>query len=321
MSPKNNNRLTELIIFQLCGKWKDGRIFAVLLTHLRYPKPKAPLSMSMLVGVSGDWEDIVLALIPIIGANAYAQMKYGKGFTADAKKMYEAATQIASDVVGSIRTVASIRAEGKLVIEYSNKCECPKKKGIQRVSQSSSFAPDTGKAMSSAVSVFAFLDRKSEIDPYNESRITLDTFKGEIYFRHVSFKYPTRPDVEIFRDLCLTIQSGKTVTLVGESGSGKSTVISLLQRFYNPDSGAFTLDRVKLQKFQLKWLRLQMGLVSQEPVLFNDTIRANISYGKHGQTTETEIISASELANAHEFVCGLHQGYDIMVGARQYNYG
>ncbi|GKD21266.1 ABC transporter B family member 21-like protein [Tanacetum coccineum] len=115
------------------------------------------------------------------------------------------------------------------------------------VSQSSSFAPDTGKAMSSAVLVFAFLDRNSEIDPYNESRITLDTFKGEIY--------------------CYLL-------LVGESGSEKSTVISLLQRFYNPDSGAFTLDRVKLQKFQLKWLRLQMGLVSQEPVLFNDTIRA-----------------------------------------------
>ncbi|GKD62170.1 ABC transporter B family member 21-like protein [Tanacetum coccineum] len=135
---------------------------------------------------------------------------------------------------------------------------------------------------------FMILDRKSEIDPNDESGITLDMVNGEIDF----------------------------LTLVGESGSGKSTVISLLQRFYNPDSGAFTLDRVKLQKFQLKWLRLQMGLVSQEPVLFNDTIRANISYGKHGQTTETETISASELANAHEFICGLHQGYDIVVGAR-----
>nr|GEY48357.1 hypothetical protein [Tanacetum cinerariifolium] len=113
-------------------------------------------------------------------------------------------------------------------------------KGIQQVYQSSSFAPDTGKAMSSAVLVFAILNRKSEIDPNDES---------------------------------------------GESGSGKSTVISLLQRFYNPDSGAIILDGVELQKNQLKWLRLQMGLVSQETVLFNDTIRANISYGKDGYDT------------------------------------
>ncbi|GKB72012.1 ABC transporter B family member 21-like protein [Tanacetum coccineum] len=150
--------------------------------------------------------------------------------------------------------------------------------------------PRTGKAISSVVLVFAILDGKG-----------------------------TRPDVEIFRDLCLTIQSGKTVTLVGESGSGKSTVISLLQRFYNPNSGAVTLDGVELQKFQLKWLRLQIGLgpiLSQEPVLFNDTIRVNISYRKHGQATKTEIICASELANAHEFICGLHQGYDTLVGER-----
>nr|GEZ23280.1 ABC transporter B family member 21-like [Tanacetum cinerariifolium] len=139
------------------------------------------------------------------------------------------------------------------------------------VYQSSSFAPDTGKAMSSAVLVFAILNRKSEIDPNDES---------------------------------------------GESGSGKSTVISLLQRFYNPDSGAIILDGVELQKNQLKWLRLQMGLVSQEPVLFNDTIRANISYGKDDQASETEIIAASDLANAHEFICGFHQGYDTVVGER-----
>lgn len=97
------------------------------------------------------------------------------------------------------------------------------------------------------------------------------------------------------------------MALVGESGSGKSTVISLLQRFYNPDSGSITLDGIEIQKFQLKWLRLQMGLVSQEPILFNDTIRSNIAYGKDGDATESEIIAASELANAHKFISSLHQ--------------
>lgn len=97
------------------------------------------------------------------------------------------------------------------------------------------------------------------------------------------------------------------MALVGESGSGKSTVISLLQRFYDPDSGCITLDGTEIQNIQLKWLRQQMGLVSQEPVLFNDTIRANIAYGKGGNATEDEIIHAAKLANAHNFICGLQE--------------
>ena len=95
--------------------------------------------------------------------------------------------------------------------------------------------------------------------------------------------------------------------MVGESGSGKSTVISLLQRFYDPDSGYITLDRTEIGKLQVKWLRQQMGLVSQEPVLFNNTIRANIAYGKGGNATEAEIIAAAELANAHKFISSLQK--------------
>lgn len=97
------------------------------------------------------------------------------------------------------------------------------------------------------------------------------------------------------------------MALIRESGSGKSTVIALLQRFYDPDSGHVTLDGVDILKLQLKWLRQQMGLVSQEPVLFNDTIRASIAYGKEGGVTESEIVAASELANAHKFISRLQQ--------------
>lgn len=94
---------------------------------------------------------------------------------------------------------------------------------------------------------------------------------------------------------------------MGESGSGKSTVVALLQRFYDPDSGQITLDGIELDKFKLKWLRQQMGLVGQEPVLFNETIRANIAYGKEGNATEAEIEEAAKLANAHNFISGLHE--------------
>ncbi|CAL5208783.1 unnamed protein product [Lathyrus oleraceus] len=312
---------------------------------------------------------IILVLIPLIGVNGYVQMKFMKGFSADAKMMYEEASQVANDAVGSIRTVASFCAEDKVMELYRKKCEGPMKTGIRQgiisgtgfgvsffllfcvyatsfyagarlvkagdatfsdvfrvffaltmaaigVSQSSSFAPDSSKAKSATASIFGMIDKKSKIDPSDESGTTLDSVKGEIELRHISFKYPSRPDIPIFRDLNLTIHSGKTVALVGESGSGKSTVIALLQRFYDPDSGVITLDGIEIRQLQLKWLRQQMGLVSQEPVLFNDTIRANIAYGKGGNATEAEIIAASELANAHRFISGLQHGYDTVVGER-----
>jgi len=104
--------------------------------------------------------------------------------------------------------------------------------------------------------------------------------------------------------------------LVGESGSGKSTVISLLERFYNPNSGHVFLDGVDIKTFRLSWLRQQMGLVGQEPVLFNESIRANIAYGKEGGATEDEIIAAAKAANAHNFISSLPNGYDTSVGER-----
>lgn len=99
----------------------------------------------------------------------------------------------------------------------------------------------------------------------------------------------------------------QTVAVVGESGSGKSTIISLLQRFYDPDAGQITLDGIEIKRLRLKWLRQQMGLVSQEPVLFNDTIRSNIAYGKEGNATEAEVLAAAELANANKFISSLHK--------------
>ena len=108
----------------------------------------------------------------------------------------------------------------------------------------------------------------------------------------------------------------QTIALVGESGSGKSTVISLLERFYDPNSGRILLDGVDIKTFRLSWLRQQMGLVGQEPILFNESIRSNIAYGKEGGATEDEIISAAKAANAHSFIISLPDGYDTSVGER-----
>nr|QVT92369.1 ABC transporter [Salvia miltiorrhiza] len=187
------------------------------------------------------------------------------------------------------------------------------------ISQSSALAPDSGKAKAGAASIFALLHQKPDIDSCSNSGTRLESIKGDIVFHNVTFAYPTRPGVEIFKDLCFAIHSGKTVAVVGESGSGKSTIISLLQRFYDPNSGVITIDGVGIRELNLKWLRQQMGVVSQEPALFNDTIRANIAYGKgdgEEEATEAEIVAAARLSNAHAFISGMDEGYETNVGER-----
>ncbi|XP_047154645.1 ABC transporter B family member 9-like [Vigna umbellata] len=184
------------------------------------------------------------------------------------------------------------------------------------VSQSSALAPNTNRAKDSATSIFKILDTKSAIDSSSDDGTTLDPIKGDIELQQVRFCYPTRPDIQIFKDLCLSMPAAKTVALVGESGSGKSTVISLLERFYNPDSGRILLDGVDIKNFRLSWLRQQMVLVGQEPILFNESIRANIVYSKEGGATEEEIVAAAEAANAHKFISSLPHSYDTPVGER-----
>ncbi|KAK1383715.1 ABC transporter domain-containing protein [Heracleum sosnowskyi] len=154
-----------------------------------------------------------------------------------------------------------------------------------------------------------------EIDSESMEGEILDILCGEVEFKDLKFAYPLRPGTIIFKDFNLKIIAGKAVALVGESGSGKSTVIALLQRFYDPIEGEIMVDGVAIEKLQLKWLRSQMGLVSQEPALFSTTIKENILFGKEDGSME-ELIEAAKAANAHNFTSQLPQGYDTQVGER-----
>lgn len=161
-----------------------------------------------------------------------------------------------------------------------------------------------------AYKMFETINRTPEIDAYSTSGRKLDDIRGDVEFRDVYFSYPTRPDEKIFRGFSLTIPSGTTVALVGQSGSGKSTVISLIERFYDPEVGDVLIDGVNLKEFQLRWIRSKIGLVSQEPVLFSATIKENIAYGKDN-ATDQEIRAAAELANASKFIDKMPQGLDF----------
>ena len=163
-----------------------------------------------------------------------------------------------------------------------------------------------------AARLYALIDRVPDVDieaPGQE----LKAVEGSITMRGVHFAYPSRPQTEVLRNFDLEIAAGQTVALVGESGSGKSTVIQLVERFYDPSSGSISLDGVDLRRLQVKWLRSQMGLVSQEPVLFSGSIRDNICYGRP-DASDADVEAAARAANAHSFINELGQGYDTFCG-------
>ncbi|MED6219107.1 hypothetical protein PIB30_032831 [Stylosanthes scabra] len=184
------------------------------------------------------------------------------------------------------------------------------------IAEAGSMTNDISKGNSAVGSVFAILDRKTEIDPEtswgSEKRRKI---RGKVELKSVFFSYPTRPDQMVFKGLCLTVESGSTVALVGHSGSGKSTVIGLVERFYDPLKGSVCIDEQDIVSYNLRMLRSHIALVSQEPTLFGGTIRENIAYGKE-DATESEIRRAAAMANAHEFISGMKDGYETYCGER-----
>ncbi|GJN21289.1 hypothetical protein PR202_gb08754 [Eleusine coracana subsp. coracana] len=164
-------------------------------------------------------------------------------------------------------------------------------------------------AVTAAERVLEMIGRVPKIDTGSDAGEVLDNVAGEVEFKNVEFSYPSRPESPIFVSFSLRVPAGRTVALVGSSGSGKSTAIALLQRFYDPSAGEVALDGVDIRRLRLKWLRSQMGLVSQEPALFATSVRENILFGKE-DATEEEIVAAAKAANAHSFISQLPQGYD-----------
>ena len=149
--------------------------------------------------------------------------------------------------------------------------------------------------------MFKTIKRRPEIDYGDSTGIVLEDIKGEVELKDVFFSYPSRPDQLIFNGFSVHASSGTIMAIVGESGSGKSTVINLVERFYDPQAGEVLIDGMNIKGFKLEWIRGKIGLVNQEPLLFMTSIRENITYGKEDATLE-EIKTAAELANAATFI-------------------
>ncbi|KAG8559742.1 hypothetical protein GDO81_017435 [Engystomops pustulosus] len=182
--------------------------------------------------------------------------------------------------------------------------------------RASSYTPDYAKAKISAARFFKLVDRVPKICVYKDIGDKWNDFKGSIDFIDCKFTYPTRPDIQVLNGLNVSVKPGQTLAFVGSSGCGKSTSVQLLERFYDPDMGRVIIDGHVSKNINVAFLRSKIGIVSQEPVLFDCSIADNIKYGDNSkQLTMDQVIEASKKAQLHEFVMGLPDKYNTNVGA------
>lgn len=165
------------------------------------------------------------------------------------------------------------------------------------------------RGMVSGNRLFAILDVRN---PIIDGSMAVKEFKESIEFRNVNFSYQSEP---VLKNINLVIPKGKTVAIVGPSGGGKSTMADLLPRFYDVSSGEILLDGVNIREYKLEDLISLMGIVTQEAILFNDTVYNNITFGMEN-VTEEQVINAAKVANAHEFICKMEKGYQTSIGDR-----
>ncbi|KAM3585020.1 uncharacterized protein V6R79_005132 [Siganus canaliculatus] len=183
--------------------------------------------------------------------------------------------------------------------------------------RASSYTPDYAKAKISAARFFQLLDRVPLISVYSNKGDKWDNFQGNIDFIDCKFTYPTRPDIQVLNGLNVSVKPGQTLAFVGSSGCGKSTSVQLLERFYDPDHGKVLIDGHDSTHVNVSFLRSKIGIVSQEPVLFDCSIAENIRYGDNlREISMDEVISAAKKAQLHDFVMALPEKYDTNVGAQ-----
>ncbi|XP_026840827.1 multidrug resistance protein 1A [Drosophila persimilis] len=189
--------------------------------------------------------------------------------------------------------------------------------GTASIANALAFAPNMQKGISAAKTIFTFLRRQPMIvDRPGVSREPWHC-QGNVTYDKVEFSYPTRREIQVLKGLELGVKKGQKVALVGPSGCGKSTCIQLIQRFYDVDEGAALIDEHDVRDVSMSNLRQQLGIVSQEPILFDRTIRQNIAYGDNTRSvTDQEIMSACMKSNIHEFIANLPLGYDTRMGEK-----
>ncbi|CAG8499839.1 12693_t:CDS:10, partial [Cetraspora pellucida] len=295
---------------------------------------------------------VLCAVFPLMAtAGGFMAKALSKG-TSEGQDAYAAAGGVAEQVLSGIRTVVAFGGQKLEVERYTAQLErayiMGRKKalvsglvvghemtgpdilnvffavfiGAFSVGNAAPHLTAISNAMGAAFKLFEVIDRIPTIDSTspNGQIVQKSSSQGRLEFKNISFHYPTRPDVQVLKNFNLIIEPGQTVALVGSSGSGKSTIVGLLERFYDPTSGSILLDDVDIKNINIKSLRRQIGLVGQEPVLFAKSIKVNVGWGgdpMESEPTLDDIIEACKKSNAHDFIDVLPKKYDTIVGGQK----
>uniref|UniRef100_A0A8B9KGI2 ATP-binding cassette, sub-family B (MDR/TAP), member 5 n=1 Tax=Astyanax mexicanus TaxID=7994 RepID=A0A8B9KGI2_ASTMX len=313
------------------------------------------LGVSVIVALCFSWQLtlLILACVPFLTGAMFIQTRSMKGHASKDQRALETSGKISTETVENFRTVVALTKEEVFMQNLSLNayvfaiaqassyfvraaffrfgawliahCYAQYEDiylvfsvlvlSTMNVGQTSSANLDFAKAKAAAGRIIALLEKKPEIDIYSDAGVKPTNFRGDIEFHDVHFSYPTRPDVRILQGLNVSVRQGQTLALVGGSGCGKSTSIQLLERFYNPAGGQVFADGMDTRGLNLAWLRSQLGLVSQEPILFDCTITENIQYGDNSRVvSQEEVVEAAKKANIHEFILNLPERYNTRVG-------
>ncbi|GAB1201923.1 hypothetical protein APSETT445_000520 [Aspergillus pseudonomiae] len=261
------------------------------------------LLASCVIGLAVGWELslVCMSTIPLLLACGYFRLAMLVRLEKEKKKAFEHSASYACEATSAIRTVASLT----LIF------------GAQSAGTVFSFAPDIAKARYAAASLKALFDRTPEIDSWSHDGEMVQSIEGHVEFRDVYFRYPTRPNQLVLRGLNLQVKPVQYVAFVGASGCGKSTAIALLERFYDPALGGVYVDGKDISSFNINKYRSHLALVSQEPTLYQGTIRENIMLGTdRDNVTEDEMVQCCKNANIYDFIISLSNGFDTLVGSK-----
>uniref|UniRef100_W5MNJ9 Bile salt export pump n=1 Tax=Lepisosteus oculatus TaxID=7918 RepID=W5MNJ9_LEPOC len=256
---------------------------------------------------------VIMCFLPFLALSGGFQAKMLTGFAKQDKDAMEAAGRISGEALNNIRTIAGLGKE-KAFVEIVISAIVTSGTALGRAS---SYTPDYAKAKISAARFFQLLDQVPKINVYSEEGEKWSNFKGDIEFTDCKFTYPARPDITVLNGLCVSVKPGQTLAFVGSSGCGKSTSVQLLERFYDPDEGKVRIDGHDTRNVNVSFLRSKIGIVSQEPVLFDCSIAENIKYGINmHEVSMNEVISAAKKAQLHDFVMSLPEKYNTNVGSQ-----